>query len=49
MKSLSNLIRRVIQLPSSAVFFSISVVICFQHRLPKIRKFQRELTAKIIV
>ena len=47
-KSLSGLIRRVIQLPSSA-FFSISVVKCFQDRLPKIRRFQHELTVNIKV
>ena len=48
-KSLSSLIRRVTQLPSSAIFFSISAVKCFQHRLANIRKFQHELNVKYIV
>ena len=48
-ESLSSFIRRVIQLPNSAKFFSISFVKCFQYRLPKIRKFQHELIVKIIV
>ena len=47
-KNLSSLTRRVIQLPSSGIF-SISVVKYFQHRLPKIRTFQQELTVKVIV
>ena len=39
-----SLIRRVIQLRSSdIVFFAISLVKCFQHRLSKLRKFQPEL------
>ena len=46
-KSLSSLIRRVIQIPSSAIF-SISVVKCFQHRLPKFANFNMSLL-KIIV
>ena len=35
-KSSCSLIRGVIQLPSFAIFFSISVVKCFQHKLSKI-------------
>ena len=47
-KSLSSLIRTVIQLPNPAKFFSISVVKIFQRRLPKIRKFQHDFIIFII-
>ena len=47
-KSLSSLIRSVIQLPSFDDL-PISAVPFFQHSLPKIRKIQHALTVKIIV